>query len=235
MKMTKPSAQLTSLSKTVLNPKQLGNRAAEIGTGLRKAGQETLKAVSGWGQKIDEAFSQTPVGSKLKRLSQAEKKFLSNNLHLAKPFADAADKADVFATKFGEKNIIGKGKSIVSDGGGNAMRHAAWSALMVRSAYRNPIGGGDLKAAAIKAYEFGAAHENNPKNTIKVNSQMDFHNNSVGRNAAVRVLQANPKATEAEVLKAVAADFAKMKQVTADGKRLEGARKSDAPVSKTTR
>ncbi len=98
---------------------------------------------------------------------------------------------------------------------------------MVRAAYKNPIGGNDLKAAALKAYEFGAAHENNPKNTNKVNSQMDFHNNSVGRNAAVRVLAKNPNATEAEILKAVVNDFKKMKQVSADGKQLEGAQNHD--------
>jgi hypothetical protein len=202
----------------------------DAGDKFQRATGQARRAADGLGTKLNRAISENPISAKLNTLSDAEKKFLSTNVHLAKPFADAANKADAFATQFGKQNITGKGQDIRSEGGGNAMRHAAWSALMVREAFNSPIGGGNVAAAAKKSYEFGTAHENNPLNTNKVSAGMDFHNNSVGRNAAVRVLRANPRATEADILRAVQEDFAKMKQVNANGTGLERARTSDAPA-----
>jgi hypothetical protein len=173
------------------------------------------KALDGAGAQLQKA-----VGDKFNRLSDAEKRFLSTNLHLAKPFSDAADKADALSSQYANKNLKGADKNIYGDSAANALRHATWNALMVKRANDNLVGGGNITAAAKKAYEFATAHEDNPKNTIEVNKKMDLHNNSVGRNVALEVLRKNPKATDEQLFQAVVDAFKQGKLREVSGKQL---------------
>ncbi|HEX5753277.1 MAG TPA: hypothetical protein VFZ09_44160 [Archangium sp.] len=150
-------------------------------------------------------------------LSDAEKGFLSTNLHLAKPFSDAADTADQLASAHAGRTMKGSDLDIRGNGVGNALRHATWNALMVKRAYDNPLTLGDLNAASQKAREMADAHENNPKNTSVVDKSMDLHNNDIGRQVAVNVLKNNPKASDQEIFNAVVRAFEQGKLAEVDG------------------
>lgn len=216
-------SNLDKLGKAVNQGTQLAQKA--VGQGTQKA----QKAVTQGQRMVQDSFSsgqkqltQLPrnienmyKNSTLGRLSGAERQFLLTNLHLAQPFSDAANKGDALASSYSHKAFKGDDANIFKDSNANALRHATWNALMVKRAYDSPIGGGDLKAAAKKAYEFATAHEDNPKNTNKTNMAMDLHNNTVGRNVALQVLAKNPKASDEEIFKAVVDAFkqGKMKEV----------------------
>jgi hypothetical protein len=150
-------------------------------------------------------------------LSDAEKSFLSTNMHLAGPFSDAADKADQLAGAYSSRNLKGADQNIRGNGVGNALRHATWNALMVKRAYDNPLNLGNLNASTQKAREMADAHENNPKNTSVVDKNMDLHNNDIGRQVAVNVLKSNPKASDQELFNAVVRAFEQGKLAEVDG------------------
>ena len=210
--------------KAVAQGTQTAQKAATQGTQkLQKGVQDTFsngqKQLTQLPRNIENMYKNSTLG----RLSDAEKKFLMTNVHLAQPFNDAAEKGDKLASSYSQKAFKGDEANIYKDSNANAIRHATWNALMVKRAYDNPIGGGDLKAAAKKAYEFATAHEDNPKNTNKKNMAMDLHNNTVGRNVALQVLSKNPKASDAEIFKAVVDAFkqGKMKEVVGDPRKPE--------------
>lgn len=208
---------------TVRTLQQAAGKVPQAASHAQRRAADTFsqgkKAIDGVGAQLQKA-----VGDKFNRLSNAEKRFLSTNLHLAKPFSDAADKADALSGQFASKTLKGADKNIYGDSAANALRHATWNALMVKRANDNPVGGGNITAAAKKAYEFATAHEDNPKNTIEINKKMDLHNNSVGRNVALEVLRKNPKATDEQIFKAVVDAFKQGKLREVSGGQLVTAR-----------
>jgi hypothetical protein len=172
------------------------------------------------GEGNDDAAKTKNLKDKALKLSDAERRFLLANAHLAGPFMDAANAADALASAYTAQHFQGNDVDIRGDHAGNALRHATWSALMVQRAFSSWVGGGDLNAAALKAFEFGTAHEENPRNTNRVNKAMDLHNNSVGRNVALQVLRGKPKATDQEIFKAVVQALGSMREVSPDGTSL---------------
>jgi thymidylate synthase ThyX len=202
------------------------HKAAQQTQVMKKQAQDTFssgkKALDGLGEQWQK-LTKKPLET-FNRLSDAEKRFLSTNLHLARPFSDAADKADALSARYAGAQLKGKDQNIYGDNAANALRHATWNALMVKRAHDNPVGGGNLEAAAKKAYEFATAHEDNPKNTIEINKKMDLHNNSVGRNVALQVLRENPKASDEELFQAVAAAFKQGKLREVSGSSLSVAK-----------
>lgn len=197
--------------------RQLGTRARQGAAALQSLPDKAGRALG----QVQKNVTTAAQGSleKLGRLSNAEKAFLSTNLHLAKPFNEAADSADALSSSYARKTFKGPDADIYKEQAGNALRHATWNALMVKQAFTNPIGGGDLAAAKTKALEFGNAHEDNPKNTGVVGKAMDLHNNAVGRDVAVAVLAKNPKATDQELFAAVLEAFraGKLREVSSAG------------------
>lgn len=175
---------------------QLGTQAERL---VNQGQRQVDNVVRSGRELIDEGME------KFNRLSDAEKGFLATNPHLALPFNHAADRADELATQHSNQHLQGdeNNTSIYGDGAANAIRHAAWNALMVREAYKNPLTFGNLDAAAGKAQEMADAHENNPRNTNRTNMEMDLHNNDVGRQVAMEVLRNNPNASEQEIFQAV--------------------------------
>lgn len=194
-----------------------GRRAVEAGARLADRSRQL-------GEKLRDGGLQRALGGRLARLSDAEKHFLTRNLHLALPFRDAADTTDAIVKPWAGANLAAGGEkaaSIYSDGAGNALRHATWNALMVKRAFANPVGGRDLEAAARKAAEFANAHEDNPKNTNAVNRDMDLHNNEVGRQVAVALLRQKPRASDQELFEGVLEAFRQGQLRQASGDRLE--------------
>jgi hypothetical protein len=153
-------------------------------------------------------------------LSDAEKRFLSTNLHLAGGFSNAADTADALTSaRF-------NGRSVRNEDEVNAVRHAMWNALMVKRAFDNPVTqtanvlGNRLGEAVGKAREFGNAHEDNPKNTVAVSRNMDLHNNEVGRQVAERVLRQNPNASDEDLANAIMDAYRQGRLVERSGNNL---------------
>jgi hypothetical protein len=211
-----PKVQLDRFEKSVgAVAGKLGNRARQGAAALQSLPGKAGKALG----QVQKNVTTATQGSleKLGRLSNAEKAFLSTNLHLAKPFSAAADTADALSSSYARKNFKGADADIYKEQAGNALRHATWNALMVKQALINPVGGGNLAAAKTKALEFGNAHEDNPKNTGVVGKAMDLHNNAVGRDVAAAVLAKNPKATDEQLFAAVLDAFraGKLREVSA--------------------
>jgi hypothetical protein len=180
----------------------------DVFTGATRGAQQGLNNLNAAVNSLTQRF-----GS----LSDAEKSFLSTNLHLAQPFSDAADTADKLASAYGSKNLKGADQDIRGNGAGNALRHATWNALMVKRAHDNPLNMRNLDTSSQKAREMADAHENNPKNTSVVDKNMDLHNNDIGRQVAVNVLKNNPKASDQEIFNAVVKAFEQGKLAEVDG------------------
>ena len=168
---------------------------------------DTLQSVDEAAESLTERAFETLGGDKWDKLSDAERAYVVENPRLAVAFNQAADRADEVAVERGfEKN--GSDRGIFGDAGGNAYRHALWNALMVREAFKQDVRMGvsrsdKLGEAAREAKMMADAHEDNPKNTIATNKQMDLRNNDVGRQIAIEVLKANRWASEAQIASAV--------------------------------
>jgi hypothetical protein len=139
---------------------------------------------------------------------------------LASGFSNAADTVDRLTTARFD------GRSVREEDEVNAVRHALWNALMVKQAFDNPVTqtanilGNRLGEAVGKAKEFADAHEDNPKNTVAVSRNMDFHNNEVGRQVAEQVLRNNPNATDEDLANAVMEAYCQGRLVERSGDSL---------------
>jgi hypothetical protein len=153
---------------------------------------------------------------KKSKYTDAEWDFAKRHPTLAFAFLSDSKKADKRSAEWAATNQPGGKPADGTDA--NALKHAIWNGLMVRTAFRGTYGTDPYDydheltrkivagQAVDLAKEAADAHESptTPKDRLKAaNREMDFRNNQVGREVAREVLIKNPDATEEDIIKAI--------------------------------
>jgi hypothetical protein len=159
------------------------------------------------------AVTKGDSSDKVRKLTTSEKIFAVTHPELAAAFYNSSQTSRTTVKNWAGMNLQGASANISAHKDANALLHATWNGLMVRTAFNTEVKyqgtaatrTRSLSEAVTLAKVAGDAHEEtNPKTQGDILArEMDLKNNEVGRTVAAEELTRNPNATEQDIFDAM--------------------------------